>query len=155
LTAGYLNTPRLIADATGTTVWRWDQQEPFGNSAANDDPDGNSVAFDLPLRLPGQYYDQETNLAYNYYRSYHPAIGRYSRSDPSGYRGGLNSYAYAGGNPLLLGDPFGLAPFGLEKLEELLIELGAQVGIVSASPAAKAGAKWASPAFPETTLSPR
>jgi hypothetical protein len=27
--AWHLNTPRLVADATGTTVWRWDQAEPF------------------------------------------------------------------------------------------------------------------------------
>jgi len=33
----YLNTPRLIADATGTTVWRWDQGEPFGNDVPNND----------------------------------------------------------------------------------------------------------------------
>ena len=57
--ADHLNTPRLVADATATTVWRWDQAEPFGVNAANEDPDGNSVAFDLPLRLPGQYYDKE------------------------------------------------------------------------------------------------
>ena len=50
--AKHLNTPRLVADATGMTVWRWDQQEPFGANPANEDPDGNSVAFDLPLRLP-------------------------------------------------------------------------------------------------------
>ena len=28
--AWHLNTPRLVADATGTTVWRSDQDEPFG-----------------------------------------------------------------------------------------------------------------------------
>jgi hypothetical protein len=27
-------------------VWRWDQAEPFGNNPADEDPDGNSVAFD-------------------------------------------------------------------------------------------------------------
>jgi hypothetical protein len=32
--ADHLNTPRLVADATGTTVWRWDQQDPFGNNPA-------------------------------------------------------------------------------------------------------------------------
>ena len=30
--ADHLNTPRLVADATGTTVWKWDTQEPFGNA---------------------------------------------------------------------------------------------------------------------------
>ena len=61
--ADHLNTPRLVADATGTTVWRWDQAEPFGNNPADEDPDANSIAFDPPLRLPGQYNDKETGLA--------------------------------------------------------------------------------------------
>jgi len=26
--------------------------------------------------LPGQYFDKETNLHYNYFRDYDPAIGR-------------------------------------------------------------------------------
>jgi hypothetical protein len=42
-------------------VWRWDQQEPFGNNVADENPNGLG-AFDLPLRLPGQYFDKETNL---------------------------------------------------------------------------------------------
>ena len=75
-------------------MWRWDQAEPFGNNPANEDPDANSVAFDLPLRLPGQRYDKETNLAYNSMRDYDPAIGRYVQSDPSGLLGGANTYLY-------------------------------------------------------------
>ena len=49
----HLDTPRLVADAAGTTVWKWDQQEPFGDNVANENPSGLG-AFDLPLRLPGQ-----------------------------------------------------------------------------------------------------
>lgn len=65
-------------------------------------------AFDLPLRLPGQYFDKETNLHYNYFRDYDPSIGRYGKSDPIGLRGGLNTYLYVNGNPLKLIDPVGL-----------------------------------------------
>jgi len=50
--------------------------------------------------LPGQYFDSETNLHYNYFRDYDPATGRYITSDPIGLRGGLNSYFYAGANPI-------------------------------------------------------
>jgi RHS repeat-associated protein len=89
--ADHLNTPRLVADATGTTVWRWDQAEPFGGNPANEDPDANSVAFDLPLRLPGQRYDAETGLHYNYFRDYDPSLGIYKQSDLIGLRGGLNT----------------------------------------------------------------
>jgi RHS repeat-associated protein len=105
----HLNTPRLVADATGTTVWRWDQAEPFGNNPADEDPDGNSVAFDLPLRLPGQRYDAETALHYNYYRDYDSSLGRYAESDPIGLAGGLNTYAYVTGYPLAYSDERGLA----------------------------------------------
>ena len=95
-------------------MWRWDQQEPFGGNPADEDPDANSVAFDLPLRLPGQRYDQETGLHYNYFRDYDPSIGRYGESDPIGLRGGLNTYAYVGSTPLTRTDFEGLAAGGLE-----------------------------------------
>ena len=106
--AWHLNTPRLVADATGTTVWRWDQGEPFGNNPADEDPDGNSVAFDLPLRLPGQRYDAESGLHYNYFRDYDPSIGRYGESDPADLVAGLNTFAYVGSRPLSAVDAFGL-----------------------------------------------
>jgi RHS repeat-associated protein len=105
--ADHLNTPRLVADATGTTVWRWDQGEPFGNNVADENPSGLG-AFDLPLRLPGQYFDKETNLHYNYFRDYDPSIGRYGESDPIGMQGGINTYNYVGGRPLSRVDPTGL-----------------------------------------------
>lgn len=82
----HLNTPRLVADATGTTVWRWDQAEPFGVNVPDENP-STLGAFEFPLRFPGQYADKETNLSYNYFRDYDPETGRYVQSDPIGLEG--------------------------------------------------------------------
>jgi RHS repeat-associated protein len=113
-----LNTPRMIADQTGNTVWRWDQQEPFGASQPNQDPDGDGTLFDFPLRFPGQYFDRETSLAYNYFRDYDSTTGRYLESDPLESHG-LSPYAYAKMNSLRFEDRFGLKP--LEPAEMLLL----------------------------------
>lgn len=104
----HLNTPRLVANAAGASVWQWDQTEPFGNNPANENPGGAGI-FDMPLRFPGQYFDKETNLHYNYFRDYDPGIGRYNESDPIGLAGGLNTYAYVSSAALIQTDFLGLA----------------------------------------------
>ncbi|MCV5632456.1 RHS repeat-associated core domain-containing protein, partial [Escherichia coli] len=59
------------------------------------------------LRLPGQYYDEETGLHYNLFRYYAPECGRFISQDPISIRGGLNLYRYAP-NPISWIDPLGL-----------------------------------------------
>jgi len=68
--------------------------------------------------FPGQYYDQETGLYYNYFRYYDPNTGRYLRIDPVGILGGLNGYSYVRNNPLKWVDPLGLWPWYLDKPTE-------------------------------------
>lgn len=105
----HLGTPIVISDQSNVEVWRWDS-DPFGTTAANEDPDGDGRTFSYNLRFPGQYFDSETGKHYNYFRDYDPIVGRYIESDPSGIRGGINTYRYAYGNPLLFKDIFGLEP---------------------------------------------
>lgn len=108
--ADHLGTPRQVVDPdTDTVVWKWDfLQNTFGNSAPDEDPDGDSVRFVLGMRFPGQHFDSETALSYNYFRDYEPGTGRYVESDPMGLRGGINTYSYAKAEPLRYGDPRGL-----------------------------------------------
>ena len=101
--ADHLNTPRQVVNQHNQVVWEWRQDDPFGNNVPV-----NANGFVFNLRLPGQYFDQETGLHYNYYRDYDPLTGRYVQFDPVGLAGGLNGYAYVGGNPISYTDPKGL-----------------------------------------------
>jgi RHS repeat-associated protein len=108
----HLNTPRRLtrADSSNTLIWRWDG-DPFGVGAAQSNFLDYQYSFLFDLRLPGQVFDAETGLHYNYYRDYDPATGRYVQSDPIGLAGGINTYAYAANSPTMLVDPLGLDPY--------------------------------------------
>lgn len=72
----------------------------------------------LNLRFPGQYYDAESGLHYNYFRDYDPETGRYVQSDPIGLQGGLNTYLYANGNSLRYADALGLESYQLQPVPD-------------------------------------
>ena len=119
----HLGTPRLITDDTSKPVWQWPysafgDNKPTGILKATPNPKAAitnqpqllkaTAATEINLRFPGQYFDEESNLNYNYFRSYQPTQGRYTQSDPIGLEGGPNVYLYANGAPLSFTDPLGL-----------------------------------------------
>ena len=107
----HLGSPRVVIEvARDVPVWTWDVKgEAFGNTAPDQNPDGDANSFVFDMRFPGQQYDSVSGLNYNYFRDgYEPGTGRYSQSDPIGLAGGLNTYAYVEGDPLRYIDPLGL-----------------------------------------------
>ncbi|MCA3025668.1 MAG: hypothetical protein ING73_15685 [Rhodocyclaceae bacterium] len=128
--ADHLGTPRTITNSVGNgKVWEWKNDDPFGSNAPDENPSGIAGLFKYNLRLPGQYYDQETGTYYNYFRDYDPATGRYVQSDPIGLAGGVNTYGYVGGSPLNSIDPYGLVRWG-EVATNGLGVLGAGAGFL-------------------------
>jgi RHS repeat-associated protein len=97
----------IVRGSDHAIVWRWDSTEPFGVTAASENPSALG-AYPFNLRFPGQVYDRETTGHYNLNRDYSAWLGRYVQSDPIGLEGGINTYAYVGGNPLSYTDPEGL-----------------------------------------------
>ncbi|MEI2656714.1 MAG: RHS repeat-associated core domain-containing protein [Nitrosomonas sp.] len=118
--ADHLNTPRVIMNQSNTPVWRWENTHAFGANLPDEDPDGNGQLFEYHPRFPGQYFDKETNLHYNYFRYYEPETGRYISPDPIGLAGGLNVYGYAEQDPLSFTDPTGENPVLLWALSGAL-----------------------------------
>ncbi|MEJ1250319.1 RHS repeat-associated core domain-containing protein [Denitratimonas tolerans] len=105
LHADHLGRPERITDSTNAIVWRA-RLAAFNHSVTLDQIGG------YPLGFPGQYRDTETGFAYNIHRDYDPATARYLQSDPIGLNGGINTYAYAEGNPVMMTDPLGLEGVG-------------------------------------------
>jgi len=108
----HLGTPLAVTDtpanpAAAKVVWRA-TYEAFGKATVDEDPDGDQVPVSLNVRFPGQYFDAESGLHYNYFRTYDPATGRYLEPDPIGQSGGVNLFVYANSSPVDIADRLGL-----------------------------------------------
>ncbi len=97
----HLGRPIRMTNAAKATVWQaswkpWGEVQSISGTILNN------------LRFPGQYFQIETGLAYNWHRHYDPVIGRYTQPDPLGFIDGPSVYAYAGNSPFMNVDRMGL-----------------------------------------------
>ncbi|HEX7888629.1 MAG TPA: RHS repeat-associated core domain-containing protein [Ramlibacter sp.] len=107
LYAEHIDTARVITRQDHAIVWRWDAAEAFGATAPDQNPSSLGT-FTFNQRFPGQVLDAETGLFQNWHREYQARWGRYAQSDPIGLAGGINTFAYASGDPTSYVDPTGL-----------------------------------------------
>lgn len=88
----HLNRPILMTNASKAAVWTaiW---QPWGGV--------HSVTGSATLnaRFPGQWFQTETGLHYNWHRHYDPTSGRYTQPDPLGFVDGPSVYGYVRGQP--------------------------------------------------------
>lgn len=120
----------MIVNTANIIVWRWENTHPFGANLPDEDPDSNAQLFEYHPRSPGQYFNRETNLQYNYFRYYEPETGWYVSPDPIGLAEGINIYGYVEQNPLSFIGPIGeilIAPIIIGGLIGATFELGSQL----------------------------
>ncbi|MFL4948422.1 putative T7SS-secreted protein [Streptomyces sp. MMS24-I31] len=103
-----VGTPTELIDESGDIAWRT-RSTLWGTTAWA----ANSTAY-TPLRFPGQYYDPETGLHYNYFRHYDTETARYLTPDPLGLAPAPNPASYVH-NPWAWTDPLGLSPYAYEN----------------------------------------
>ncbi len=75
----HLGTPQKLTAISRALVWS------VKCSSFGDGKVGHTSTITNNLWLPGHYYDNETDLHFNYFRYYHPWIGRYLRADSISY----------------------------------------------------------------------
>ncbi len=116
LHADHLGRPAFATDSSGEIIWDGGITTPFGLEIET------MGALTQNLMFPGQYKDEETGFYHNWHRTYDPTLGRYLQSDPIGLAGGLNRYAYVGGNPVSWVDPDGQTAIPFSEVTGLMTE---------------------------------
>ncbi|WP_405399465.1 putative T7SS-secreted protein [Streptomyces microflavus] len=107
ITTDLVGTPTGLIDESGNIAWHT-RSTLWGTTAWGAD----STSY-TPLRFPGQYFDPESGLHHNYFRTYDPETARYLTPDPLGLTPAPNPTTYVF-NPTFLTDRLGLAPDGCQ-----------------------------------------
>ncbi|MER5774813.1 polymorphic toxin type 30 domain-containing protein [Streptomyces sp. NPDC002039] len=98
-----IGTPCELLDEAGSVTWRA-RSTLWGSTTWTRD----ATAY-TPLRFPGQYFDPESGLHHNFFRTYDPETARYLTPDPLGLTPAPHPATYVH-NPHTWSDPLGLAP---------------------------------------------
>jgi RHS repeat-associated protein len=104
VTADQLGTPRAVSNSAGVTIWSW----PYVGNAFEELSPTSTNGYVLNLRSAGEYYDAESGLNNNGYRTREQSSWRFLQSDPTGLQGGISTYAAIQNSPLMGVDPQGL-----------------------------------------------
>ncbi len=142
----HLNRPKKMTDGAKASVWDavW---QPWGA------PYTITGSATLDARFPGQWFQLEAGLNYNWYRHYDPTLGRYTQPDPLGFVDGPSVYAYARSAPHRWVDPEGRSAMVWPAAEAGTAACGPICGVVAAGAVVVLG-DWCANKIREWSSSP-
>jgi RHS repeat-associated protein len=126
-----VDEPLVWYEGTGLSDRRWLHADERGSVISISDGAGDTTDINLydaygrpgasnagRFQYTGQIWLSEGGIGLYHYkaRAYSPYLGRFLQTDPIGFGGGMNLYAYVGGDPVNATDPS-----GLEEAEDRIV----------------------------------